>query len=193
MKKLILATAVASAFLAPQAFAQSKNFEGFSAGLSASSNNGKTEFSGQAPTGDSTTTGLLAKYGWGFGGNFNLGVGLSYDLGEIKTGTASGATGVGKALTILSVEPGYVINSNLLVYVKFGYATIKGETSGSLVGSQNYDGTSAGLGLGYMLGKNWSVGAEAQQINFTGKNSVAAGGDIKPSVSTVSANINYHF
>jgi opacity protein-like surface antigen len=193
MKKLILAAAVASTFLAPQAFAQSKNFEGFSLGLSANFNNGKTEFPGQAPSDNSTTAGIRARYGWAFGGNFTLGLGASYDPGEIKTGTASGVIGVGKGLTVVSIEPGYKISPNMLVYARLGYSTIKGESSGALVASENYSGTAAGLGWRSMLNKNWSADLEVQQMTFTAKYGVAAGGDVKPSATVVSLGINYHF
>jgi opacity protein-like surface antigen len=192
MKKFILATAVATAALVPQAFAQSKNFEGFSAGLSANFNNGKTEIPGQSPSESSTTAGIKGTYGWGFAGsNFILGASLAYDTGNVKMGTtSSGTSAVGKGLTTISIEPGFKASNDALVYAKLGYATVKGEVDTS---SDNYSGTSFGIGVRSMLAKQWSLDLEAQQFNFTGKYSASVSGDIKPSATVISVGVNYHF
>lgn len=195
MKKLILSAAVASAFLAPQAFAQNKNFEGFSLGLSANFNSGKTEIPGESPSESSTTAGIKGTYGWGFDkSNFILSASVAYDTGNIKMGTTSGGTSaVGKGLTMVSVEPGFKASNDMLIYAKLGYATVKGELSAGGIGSENYDGTNIGIGLRTMMNKNWSIDFEAQQINFKAKYSSAAGYDIKPSATVFSIGANYHF
>lgn len=195
MKKLILSAAIASAFLAPQAFAQNKNFEGFSVGLSANFNNMKTEIPGQSPSESSSTLGIKANYGWALSSNFILGLSASYDTGNIKAGSipASNVSATGKGLTVVSIDPGFKVSNDTLVYAKLGYATVQGVLEGAITGSENYNGTAIGLGVRSMMGKNWSVDVEAQQINFTAKNSTAAGGDVKPSNAVISVGVNYHF
>ncbi len=194
MNKLMLSTAVAIVCVASQAHAQNRNFEGLSLGISANFNNAKTEYPAQSPSDSSSTGGIRAAYGWTFGSNAIVTLGASYDLGSVKTGsTTTGVTGVGKGLTVVSIDPGYKISHNMLVYAKLGYATVKGETEGALVSSENYSGTTVGLGLSSMLSNKWSVDLEAQQLTFAGKYSVAAAGDVKPSATVVSLGINYHF
>lgn len=195
MKKLILAAAVATTLLAPQAFAQGKSFEGFSVGLSANFNNMKTEFSSQSPSDTSTTAGIKAAYGWALGSNFILGLGASYDLGNAKAGSAPAlnVSAVGKDLTVVSVEPGFKVANDTLVYAKLGYATVKGQLEGASTASETYNGTSFGIGVRTMLNKNWSADLEAQQLNFMGKYSTGVASDIKPSATIVSLGLNYHF
>lgn len=195
MKKLILAAAVATTLLAPQAFAQSKSFEGFSVGLSANFNSMKTEFSNQSPSDTSTTAGIKAAYGWALGNNFILGLGASYDLGNVKAGSvpALNVSAVGKDLTVVSIEPGFKVANDTLVYAKLGYATVKGQLEGASTASETYSGTSVGVGVRTMLNKNWSADLEAQQLNFTGKYSTGVTSDIKPAATIVSLGLNYHF
>lgn len=193
MKKTIVLAAMTAACVAPQAFAQSRNFEGLSLGLSANFNNAKTEFPGQAPTDTSTTAGIHARYGWALGANLNLSLSASYDMGDVKSGTASGVTGVGKDVTVLSVDPGFKLSPDLLLYARLGYASVKGVTSGALVSSETYSGTAAGLGVRSMLSKTWSAQVEALQLTYAGKYSVAASGDVKPSASVIALGVNYHF
>lgn len=195
MKKLILAAAVATTLLAPQAFAQSKNFEGFSAGLTANFNSMKTDFTSQSPSDTSTTAGIKAAYGWALSNNFILGLGVSYDLGNVKAGSvpAWNVSAVGKDLTVVSIEPGFKVSNDTLVYAKLGYATVKGQLEGASSASENYSGTSVGIGARTMLNKNWSADLEAQQLTFTGKYSTGVANDIKPSATVVSLGINYHF
>ncbi len=195
MKKFILATAVVAATFAPQAFAQSKNFEGFSLGATANFNNAKTEVPGASYSDTSTTLGLKAAYGWNLGNNFILGAGLSYDTGNIKAGTNAAGTVsvVAKGLTVLSVEPGIKASNDVLIYGKLGYATVRGEASGAVSTSDTYNGNSFGLGARFMVAKGMSVDVEAQQLTFTAQNSAILGGDVKPSASVFAVGFNYHF
>lgn len=198
MKKLILCAAIASAGLTTQAFAQSKSFEGFSAGLTVNANNAKADVSGTSPqsvSGTSSTVGVKAIYGWAMGGNFILGADFFYDGGTIKLGTSTSGTDVtGTGLTSLSIDPGVKVSNDTLVYAKLGYATVKGSLSGGgASGSDNYDGTVFGVGVRSMIDKNWSFDVEAAQYNFTAKRSVSAGGDIKPANTAVMFGLNYHF
>lgn len=188
MKKLILAAAVTGAFLAPQAFAQSKNFEGLSVGLSANFNNAKMEVAGVSISDTSTTAGLKVAYGWAMSNQFILSAGLSYDTGKAKVFSGSGLEVYAQDTTILSIEPGIKMADNVLGYAKLGYATTKGVgTYNGYSASENYTGVSYGLGVRAMLNKNWSADLEFQQVNFSEKNSV------KPSATVTSIGINYHF
>jgi opacity protein-like surface antigen len=188
MKKVILSVAVAGAFLAPQAFAQSKNFEGFSLGLSANFNNAKMEGYGISPSDNSTTAGIKAAYGWALGTSAILSLGASYDTGKAKVFSGSGYELYGQDTTILSIEPGFKMAPNVLGYLKLGYATLKGVgTYQTITAKDNYTGTAYGLGVRGMLAKNWSADLEFLQADFSSKDGV------KPSGSVTSIGVNYHF
>lgn len=193
MKKLLLGTALATVFLAPQVHAQSGSFEGFSARLSVNFNNNKTEIPQGSPTDSSTTSGIRAAYGWALGSQFVLSAHLSYDMGTMKAGSQSGVNAEAKNLSTLGVSPGFKVTPNFLAYATLGYSSVKGEISGTFKGTETYDGLGYGAGVRYLLAKSWSVDAEYFQTTFTGKYSKAALGDIKPSLSVYSIGVNYHF
>ena len=114
MKKLLIAVAAAATLAAPQAFAQAKNFEGFSVlgGLNFANNTSEitsTVFNGSASE-SSQNLGLQAQYNFALGQSFVLGVGASLGLGETKagvlnTGSASVAVKVTESSSVY-IAPG---------------------------------------------------------------------------------------
>eukprot|EP01041_Mallomonas_annulata_P040002 gene40002-63812_t len=96
MKKLLIASAIVATFVTPQAFAQAKNFEGFSVLGGVNLVSGTTEvtstvFNGSASE-SSQNLGLQAQYNFALGESFVLGLGANIGLGDLKAGVLSNGT-----------------------------------------------------------------------------------------------------
>lgn len=206
MKKFIIAAAVFAAFIAPQAFAQNKNFTGFSAGINANFANAKAEYTvagvGSVQSSESSqNASLQGQYGLGFGDKFVLGLGLTYGLGDLKAGTISGG---GATLSTklkenysINIEPGYVVAASTLAYAKIAFENAKAEASGG-VGSTSGSGTADLTGMGYGVGvRTMLTGklyfqAEYLEASYD-KKSIAAGVDAKGNASVISLGVGYNF
>ena len=200
MKKILLA-AVLGAALAPQAFAQGRNFEGFSVGVNASSSSVSTEATGTGVSGKfgdgSENFTLQAAYGVSMGGNGVLGLGGTYTLADFNAGNiTSGATTTslkGKDMYSLYVEPGFLVNPSTLVFAKAAYISMKGETSGSGVtgGSENFDGLGYGAGVRMSFGKTAFWQFELTQSDYNAKS--ISGLNLKPSSFNRTIGIGFRF
>ena len=200
MKKLFLA-AVIGAALVPQAFAQGRNFEGFSVGINGSSSSVSTEATGTGVSGkfgdSSENFSLQAAYGVSMGGNGVLGVGGTYTLADFNAGNiASGSANVslkGKDMYSLYVEPGFLVSPSTLIFAKAAYISMKGETSGSGVpaGSENFDGLGYGAGVRMSFGKTAFWQFELTQSDYNAKNISAL--SLKPSAFNRTIGIGFRF
>jgi len=200
MKKLLLA-AVLGAALAPQAFAQGRNFEGFSVGVNANSSSVSTEATGTGVSGKfgdgSENFTLQAAYGVSMGGNGVFGLGGTYTLADFNAGNiASGGATVslkGKDMYSLYVEPGFLVNPSTLVFAKAAYISMKGETSASGVtgGSENFDGLGYGAGVRMSFGKTAYWQFELTQSDYNAKS--ISGLNLKPSAFNRTIGIGFRF
>lgn len=164
MKRLILVAAVAIACLAPKAFAQAKNFQGFSiTGNWVQTNSGlEVQTKPSVTYGNSTSTnlGLQGQYNWPLGDRLLVGVGaqlLQNDMRvgnltaiETKFGEETTTTGDVKASSqsLIFVSPGYALSNRHLIYGKLG--ALSGELQarlGSL--TEKRAGTGVGFGIGF--------------------------------------------
>lgn len=200
MKKLLIATAVAAALVAPQAFAQSNHFAGFSVGLNGHVITTSTEISGSgfaAKFGDSSqNASLQGAYGFVMGPNAVLGLGATYFLGDLKGGTVSDGVSTfemkGKDQYSLYIEPGYVIGNSTLLYAKLAYLGVKGELSGGgSSASENLDGVGYGLGARVKLDRNMFLQLEFAQSDYNSK--TIQGASVKPSATLGTVGIGYQF
>lgn len=173
MKKLLIASAIAATFVTPQAFAQAKNFEGFSvlAGLnSASSTFEQTAKSGASSTSATSTSSnvqLQAEYTWAAGQNFTVGLGVNAGLGDLLFGrwAASGVDLKLKDTVAVYVAPGYAISDTTLVYGKI--ASISGTAADTA--SVSLSGMGYGLGARFNSGKNLYYQAEFMANQYSDK------------------------
>lgn len=201
MKKLFIVAAISGIALIPQAFAQSRNFEGFSVGLNATSSTVGTEATGTGVSGKfgdgSENFSLQAAYGVSMGGNGVLGLGGTYTLADFNAGKINtGSTTVslkGKDMYSLYVEPGFLVNPSTLIFAKAAYISMKGETSGSGVtgGSENFDGLGYGAGVRMSFGKSAFWQFELTQSDYNSKNISAL--SLKPSAFHRTIGIGYRF
>ncbi len=174
MKKILIASALAAAFVAPQAFAQARNFEGFSLGANLNIANAATEvtstpFNGK-PSESSQNLGLQAQYNWALGDAFVLGAGLGLGVGDLKGGefTAGGTFNAKqKEAYSLYVAPGVALNDSVLLYGKVAALSGKVELTGpGLSNSTTVNGVGYGLGVQSYLNKNLFIQGELMQNNY---------------------------
>ena len=200
MKKILMATAVAATLVAPQAFAQSAGFSGFGFGLNGYFATTATELS--APAGvvkfgeGSQNASLQAAYGFALGPNGVLGLGVTYNLGDLKGGTFSSAGTSfemkGKDMYSVYFEPGYALNNAALLYAKIAYVALKGEVSGGgATNSENFDGVGYGFGVRAKLEKNVFLQIEFMQQDYDAKTMLGA--SVKPSGTFGTVGIGYQF
>ena len=202
VKALLAIVAVSASSIA---LAQNKNFTGFSAGVNANFADSKVEYSGTGTVGAAATkssqgdtnASLQAQYGFGISDKFVVGLGLTYGIGELKSGSFSPAAGVSissklKDMYSINIEPGYVVTPSTLVYAKVAYASAKGESTGNLVGSTNLAGYGVGLGFRTMLTGKVYLQGEYVQTSYDKKN-VVTGIDVKGDTGVASIGVGYNF
>lgn len=199
MKKMIAAMAVSATVFAPQAFAQAKNFEGFSVGVNVNFANSTTELTANgtkySASESATNSSIQAQYALALGSNFVLGFGASLGAGDLKSGYVNNTTTtLTKNTNAIYVAPGYAMSETVLVYGKFSSLTAKGEVSnaGGTV-TQDISGVGYGVGLQTMLNKNLFVQAEYAQNNYAFKDFTAGVLSEEKKSSVVSIGIGYKF
>lgn len=201
MKALFMATAVAATLLVPHAFAQTRSFEGFSLGLNVNSATISNEFNAagtSAKFGETAqNASFQAEYGFPATGIFNIGLGITYALSELKAGSAT-LGGVNYELKekdaySLFVEPGFTLSDTTMAYGKVAYLGMRGETRLSTGTTQRDDffGWGYGIGIRALMHKNLYLQAEILQNNYNERS--ANGLTIKPSATMGSIGIGYKF
>ena len=194
-KALVLAAIVAAA--APQAFAQAKNFEGFSLGANLTSARTTTDLTptGVATTSDSANTiglDLQAQYSMALGSNFVLGLGASLGTIKNKAGTIGATEFTTKDRYSLDFVPGYVLSPSMLLYGKLGILNATGvSTTAGADTTTSLTGSSYGVGVRGLIDKNlyYQVGYDMNQYNEKD----VTGGKIKPTASVFSFGVGYKF
>lgn len=192
MKRIVLVAA--SALLAtPLAFAQAKNFEGFSLALIADSSRSTAEVVGTAS--DSSTVGglgLEAQYSIPMGNQFVLGLGVNYRNGSRSAGTVGGTNFSIKDAAAFDIVPGFALSDSMLVYGKVSglSASAIGNTGGT-ESSESISGYGYGLGLRSFIDKNmfFQVGYDANTYD----NKTKAGVTYKNSANVFSLGFGYKF
>lgn len=175
MKKLF-ASFVAVVLFPSVSFA----FEGFSAGANLNFANAATEltvssvkYSQGGP--NSQFASVQAAYGFATGKDWILSLGLSYGLGDAKSGeiTASGSGYNLKARNIWNVylEPGVKVNTSTLAYGKIAYSGMKGilTVTNGTSDSEKFTGWGYGAGVRVMTSPTMYWQVEFVQTNFDSK------------------------
>ena len=158
MKNLTALIATCLALAAPQAFAQAKNFEGFSLGGNLDFTKSTTNvLNGGSDSGNGSGAGLQAQYSIALNNQFVLGLGASYSLGNRKAGSLGTPATDFTTRNALSfdISPSYAISDSLLVYGKVssvGLTVVS--TGGTTETSDSFNGIGYGLGLRSMIDKN---------------------------------------
>jgi len=179
MKKLLLVAALSVA--TTSVFAQTSQFEGFSAGLSigavgnntkASDNEGYSFTLGE----DKIIPGIDLSYTTAIDSKMLIGVGFTYDLAKSKSGQISGGDSdislEGKSHYSVYVQPQYLLNNSTSIFGKLGYHQMKGKITGTFESNfttEKYSGFGYGVGIKTFIDKNLFVQVEGQIIDFKQK------------------------
>lgn len=201
MKKLLIAVAIAAASVTPQAFAQAKNFEGFSLLGGLNLVNSTSEVTSTTLNGSvsesSQNLGIQAQYNFALGESFVLGLGANVGLGDLKAGVftvgASTITVTQKSSSSIYVAPGFAVSPTLLVYGKLAALNGKVEAVGNSVVNQDLSGVGYGLGVQNYFNKNLFVQVEVMQNNYNDRNFTANNETDKSKSTAVSFGIGYKF
>jgi outer membrane immunogenic protein len=202
MKKLLIASAIVATFFAPQAFAQAKNFEGFSVLGGVNLVSGTTEvtstvFNGSASE-SSQNLGLQAQYNFALGESFVLGLGANIGLGDLKAGVLSNGTAnitvKQKESSSIYIAPGFAASPTLLVYGKLAALNGKLEASSSTATTtQTLSGVGYGVGVQNYFNKNLFVQVEVLQNNYNDRSFVANNETDKGKSTALSIGVGYKF
>lgn len=193
MKKAIAIAIALGALGSTQAFAQTKNFEGFHLGASLEIDQGSHSASdGSSGNGHKTGLGLQARYDWAIDNQFLIGLGVSAGTGHRHAGNYTSGVGADtKDRYAIDVMPGYAINNNLLVYGKVSALSAKAlSDDGS--GTAIVRGTGYGIGLRGLIDNRtyWQAGLDTNHYRNVGFGS-GTSSSLKDNV--VSVGMGYRF
>jgi opacity protein-like surface antigen len=198
----IAAASVLAVIVSTPAFADTSNFEGFSAALGLSFNGGNTKLSVEGDSidlGKNSQVGVVdLNYGFAMDKSFVLGTGIALDLGKSKLGEIGFDEGTLSLKTknhySIYVQPTWVLNKSTGIFVKLGYNHTKGTaTFGDESGSAKFKGTRYGVGIKTFVDNNLFVQVEAGMANFKSKSFDEGDLTIKPKMTRATVSVGYRF
>jgi opacity protein-like surface antigen len=172
MKKLIIAGAIACAFATPHVFAQSRGFNGLSAGVGFNVAESTSDLVAGGTTRTYTDTdnnfGLQVQYNVPMKDAFLLGIGANMGFGDLKAGKFTQGQAKIKETYALYIAPSYAIDNTWLVYGKLAYLNANAENAlGHKITFDN--GWGYGVGMQAMFTKNWFGQAELMINQYNDK------------------------
>jgi outer membrane immunogenic protein len=190
MKKLLIAAAIAATTFAPQAFAQAKNFEGFSLIGALNVNSNKIDVSVTSTGAKASETksagnvGIQAEYNFALGDAFVMGLGASAGLSKYDVANDVSL----KNSYNVYITPGFAINNNVMLYGKVASASATIES-----GSTSFDMSGIGYGFGgrYMSSKNVFFQAEYLYNKYDDKK--FSNGMVKNETGVFTFGVGYKF
>jgi outer membrane immunogenic protein len=193
MKKILIAAAVTATLMSSQAFAQAKNFEGFSVGLNIDWMKVKPTNSNIAVDEESSANlGLQGQYNFALSDQFVLGLGATYELTKPKAGTAPSTNVSSKATSVSSfyVAPGFAVNDTILIYGKVASLAATVDYSDTST-TNSFSGLGYGIGVQNLLTKNLLIQAEVLSSKYDDK--TVGGVTLGGTVTTLSVGVGYKF
>lgn len=196
-------------FITASSVAFAGGFDGLfvQAGIGAANSETKISGTGTILDGSESQTSMIGSIGAGYSqsfGNFNLAANAYYILGDQDAGERNFSNGTdsvslkakGSNTWGVTIEPGWNLAQNALVYAKLGYTetTAKlaanytiGGTSGSEQGSEKFRGYVYGIGAKYKFTQNLYGVAEVLRAEYNDKDGV------EPTSSAGTLGIGYKF
>jgi opacity protein-like surface antigen len=195
MRLLACVGVAVTCLLSSQAFAQAKNFEGFSIGLNASNSSAASKDSDGKYKGSTILTSIDFGYTQAFSEQATLGVVATIDLDKTKSGSYDVGYDIrGKNHFSINFQPGYAISKDVLVYGNLGVHQITMSITNDNIGKKTFTGYGYGLGAQIAINKSLYVKAEVQQVNYQQKNSSNVDGDdLKPLTTLGIVGVGYRF
>lgn len=194
MKKLIIATAMVSAFATPQVFAQSQAFKGLSAGVGFTVAESTSALTAGATTRTQSNTdnnfALQLQYNVALNEAFLLGLGTNVGFGDLNAGKFAGGQAKIKDSYSLYIAPSYAFDNTWLAYGKLAYLNAKAENA--FGHSINFDdGFGYGVGLQVMYNKKWFGQAELMINQYKDKSSLIETDKLKNGVYSLTAGYKF--
>lgn len=181
------------------AFAQGKNFQGFTFGINGSTVGSSTKISDTVASIDMGQQTFIpsAEIGYNYGDSEAvISLTATYDFVNTKAGQATlnsdSVKLIGKNHYSINLKPGYAVTPTTLVYATVGYNSIKGEITGGVFdGSANFSGVGYGIGFAQLFSNNTFLKAEIQQISYGSK--TINGVSYQPSSTVGTLGVGYKF
>jgi opacity protein-like surface antigen len=197
MKKLLVIAVISSAFMSQHAFAQAKNFEGFSVAANVTSAKTGVDLTifGLPLSTDGNTTGLdlQAQYSLALSPQFVLGLGATIGTGTNNAGSIFTAEFSSKNRTAIDFIPGFAVSDSTLIFGKLSFLnTDVTGTVGNVSESKSITGTGYGFGLRNLINKNvfFQLGYDVNKYQDV---DLGSGNTAKPSSTVLSGGLGYKF
>jgi len=192
MRLLACVGVAVTCLLSSQAFAQAKNFEGFSIGLNASNSSAASKDSDGKYKGSTILTSIDFGYTQAFSEQATLGVVATIDLDKTKSGSYDVGYDIrGKNHFSINFQPGYAISKDVLVYGNLGVHQITMSITNDNIGKKTFTGYGYGLGAQISINKQVYLKLEAQQVEYQKEN--WSGNDVKVSTTLGTVGVGYRF
>ena len=200
MNRLVLAVVLLYGLALAPAGAQLNPFSGWSLGLNVNRATTATQFGGGGVTssmGDSDiNSSLQAAYGLALGSRYQLGLGMTVGMGDMRAGTMNlGGSELSfrlRNMYSLYAEPGYTVGDSTLLYGKLSYLGGRGEESyGGEIFGKTYAGLGLGAGVRTMLGDRLYLQVELLYGDYEWK--TARTGAFRPTSTTGSIGLGWRF
>ncbi len=203
--KLKLITLAMLGVLSQSANADNNEFTGLTVGANITSVNTTVKetdtFNGDIyKHGENSILGSVqAGYTFGIGENSTLGIGVSYVIGDLKSGADPVGSDEykGKGHYSIFIEPGYAVGDSTLLYGKLGYAAMDGFDidSGSLDEKVKARGVIVGFGMRKVINSKFYFQFEVSQSSFGSKTETTDPTDdpLKFKVNQASLGLGYRF
>jgi len=195
MKKILFLAATA-VFMAPQVFAQAKNFEGLSLGANVTASRSTSEPAGVASeSGYTNGVDLQVQYSIAMAPRFLLGFGLTVGTTNNNAGTFA-ATGTELSVrnrAAFDILPAYAISDTMMVFGKVAALTADGvATTAAIDTKKSLSGVGYGLGVRGLIDKSTFYQIE---YDFNRYNDVeyVPGAALKGTSSVFSLGVGYKF
>jgi len=199
MNKVVITAAIACLATLPVA-AQLRPFAGWSLGLNLNRVSTTTEFGGAGITstmGDTDfNSSLQAAYALPLGRRYQLGLGMSVGMGDLKAGSinlnGSELSFRTRNMYSLYAEPGYALGDATLLYGKVSYLGGRGEESyGGEIFGKTYAGLGLGAGVRTLLSERLYLQVELLYGDYEWK--TARTGAFRPTSTTGSVGLGWRF
>ena len=194
MRKIGIVAALYGALVAPQAFAQSGNFQGLSAGLglNVADSTAESVVPGLSSKGTNTDANFLLQlqYNIAVSEVMVLGFGGTANFGDLKAGTLTPSNHVRiKDAYSLYVAPGYAFSNMWLGYGKVAYLSANTDTEG--VNTHFDGGYGVGFGVQALFGRNWFGQAEVMVNQYNDQSLPGEPDRLKSNVFSLSAGYRF--
>lgn len=203
MQPRILALSLAALLCGGSALAAETTFVGPQIGIGIGRSYNEVDYDGfvgnQSGNRDDLASDLRAGYGFAVSDRWVVNTAVTYDLNRRKFGSIHYAGGADSVDTRLknhwsaSVEPGYRVLPDVLVYGKLAYHSAQAEYSDTATGtgSRSHTGYGIGIGVSYVYRNAYEIGFEMQHVELSRQSANLSSG--KPVYDEALLRLGYRF